>query len=284
MSLRDTLRTAETLIASQNIPDARVEAELLLMHSLGIRKVELYASLDRPLSASEAERFRGLLDQRLHHEPSAYILKECQFYGIDFYIDPRALIPRPESELLVELALEYTKQRFPSGQPCLLADVGTGSGAIAVALALHVPQSEVYALDVSPAALDVARVNCGKHQVEERVHLLHGDMLGPLPKPVHIILANLPYVTDSELPQLAPEIRDFEPTIALAGGASGLDHVRRFLPQAREKTLPGGMVLMEVGQGQGKEARSLAEGCFYDAEIDLVPDLAGIGRVVRVLT
>jgi len=284
MSLKQALRKAETLFASRSIPDARIEAELLLRHSLGIDKVELYAGLERPLSSPEADGFWCLVERRLRHEPTAYILKQCQFYGIDLYVDSRALIPRPESEMLVEMALEFAGRHFPSNAPCSLADVGTGSGAIAIAVAWHLRRAKVYAMDISAEALEVARINCERHGVEGQVNLLLGDMLRPLPERVNIIAANLPYVRDEELPQLMLEIREFEPLQALAGGFDGLDQVRRLLSQAEERLLPGGLILLEIGQGQSAEARRLAKACFPEADVDLVPDLAGIDRVLRVLT
>lgn len=284
MNLKEALYQAESIIASQHIDDARIEAELLLMHFLGVGKAELYTRLEELISTSEAEGFWYLVQHRCHHEPTAYILKQCQFCGVDFYIDSRALIPRPESELLVETALEFIRQRFPSGVPFSIADVGTGSGAIAIVVALHLTQAEVYATDISSAALEVARINCCKHGVEKQVHLLLGDMLQPLPEPVDIILANLPYVKDSELPQLSPEIRNFEPIIALAGGQEGLEKVRQLLPQAKQKLLPGGLILLEIGQGQGTAVTALVRDYFPTGKIDLIPDLAGIDRVVRVQT
>jgi len=284
VNLKEALYKAESIIASQHIADARNEAELLLMHFLGIGKAELYTRLQELTSPSEVEGFWYLVQHRCHHEPTAYILKQCQFYGIDFYIDSRALIPRPESELLVEGALEFIRQRFPSEIPSSIADVGTGSGALAIVVALHQPQAEIYAIDVSAAALEVARMNCSKHGVEKHVHLLLGDMLQPLPKPVDIILANLPYVKESELPQLSPEIKNFEPIIALAGGRDGLEKVRQLLPQAKQKLLPGGLILLEIGQGQGPVATALVKDYFPTAKIDLIPDLGGIDRVVRVVT
>jgi len=284
VNLKEALYQAESIIASQHIADARNEAELLLMHFLGIGKAELYTGLEELISPSEAERFWYLVQHRCHHEPTAYILKQCQFYGIDFYIDSRALIPRPESELLVETTLEFISQRFPSGAPCSIADVGTGSGAIAIVVALHLPQAKLYAIDISAAALEVARINCRKHGVEKQVHLLFGDMLQPLPEPVDIILANLPYVKDSELPQLSPEIKNFEPIVALAGGRDGLERVRQLLPQAKQKLIPGGLILLEIGQGQGTVATALVKDYFPTGKIDLIPDLGGIDRVIRVQT
>jgi len=284
VSLKEALHQAETVIASHDIPDARLEAELLIMHSLGIGKVELYTRLNEPLSSSEAQDFWNLVHRRLRREPTAYITRQCSFYGIDLYVDSRVLIPRPESELLVETAVEFMKQRLRDGQVISVADVGTGSGAVAIALALYVSQAVVKATDISPEALDVARINCEKHRVVDRVQLLPGDMLEPVGGPLDVIVANLPYVRDSEIPGLMAEVRDFEPGISLSGGPDGLEKVGRLLPQAKGKLVPGGLLLLEIGQGQGEAAAALAASSFPTARVDLIPDLAGIDRVVRVLT
>ncbi len=284
MTLREALRQAEAQIASRNIPDARIEAELLLMHALGIRRAELYARLGEPLPSTVGEKFQSLVERRLRHEPAAYILGKHEFYGIELYVDPRVLIPRPETELLVETALAFVEQRFGGERPCFVVDVGTGSGAIAIALALHLPQARIYATDVSSGAIDVARLNCSRHGVEGRVELLMGDLLEPLSRPVDVIVANLPYVKDADIPQLMPEIRDFEPVAALAGGADGLDKVRLLLAQAKDHLLPRGAVMLEIGLGQAEEAVSLAKRHFPEGKVDLLKDFAGIERVLRILT
>jgi len=282
VSLKDELRKAENAFTSHHIDDARIEAELLLMHILGVGRAELYTRLDEPLPPSAMERFWYSVQNRLCHEPTAYILKQCQFYGLDLYIDSRALIPRPETELLVEEVLKFANRHFSSESPFSIAEVGTGSGAIAIAIALHLPGAEIYATDISADALEVARINCQKYKVTEKVHLLLGDMLQPLSESVNIILANLPYVRDGEMDSLSPEIREFEPGIALAGGVDGLDKIRLLLPQARQKILPGGLVLLEIGYGQSAAVTTLIEDYFPSAKVDLIPDLAGIERVVRV--
>lgn len=284
MIIRETLRQAEATIAAHGIADARIEAELLLMHSLGIGKAELYARRGEPLLPSDNERFLHLVERRLRREPTAYILNQCQFYGLDLYVDARVLIPRPETELMVDIALAYTKQSFPQGQACSVADIGTGSGAIAIALALHLPQAKVYATDLSPEALEVARINCGKYGVERQIHLLLGNMLEPLPESVSLIVANLPYVRDSDLPSLMPEIREFEPPSALLAGEDGLDQIVQLLSQAGHKLLPNGAILLEIGLGQWPGAMAMARNHFPDSQIDLIPDLANIDRVLRVLT
>ncbi len=281
MSIREALYQAETALSLHSTPDAHLEAELLLMRVLEIGRAELYLRLEQPLSDPDRERFWHLVQRRCQHEPTAYILKSCQFYGIDLYIDSRALIPRPETELLVEIALKFARQHF-SYSPCLIADVGTGSGAVAVAIALHLPRARIYATDVSAEALEVASINCRRYDVAERVELLQGDLLEPASEPVDMILANLPYVKDSELSQLSPEIRMFEPIIALAGGADGLDKVRQLLPQARERLLSRGLMLFEIGQGQSQAATALVKSYFPAARIELIPDFGGIGRVLKV--
>lgn len=283
-TIREALSHAESRMAAQGIPDARIEAELLLMHSLGIARADLYARLGEPLLPAQDEWFGGLVDRRLRREPTAYILRQCHFYGIDLYVDPRVLIPRPETELLVAAALAFVEQRCPQGQGCRVADIGTGSGAVAIALARHLPRGTIYATDLSPEALEVARINCGRHGVEERVHLLQGDMLEPLPEAVDLMVANLPYVKDSDLPGLMPEIREHEPMAALVAGEDGLEKIERLLARAGGKLLPRGAIMLEIGMGQGQSVLRAAGRQLPGAVMDLIPDLAGIDRVLRVLT
>jgi release factor glutamine methyltransferase len=159
-----------------------------------------------------------------------------------------------------------------------------GSGAVAIALARHLPQARIYATDLSEEALEVARMNSGRHGVEEQVHLLAGDMLEPLPEAVDLIVANLPYVRNADLPGLMPEIREFEPLAALMAGEDGLEKIGRLLSQAGGKLLPHGAIMLEIGQGQGPAVLQMARKHFPGAMIDLLPDLGGIDRVLRVLT
>jgi len=284
VTLKEALRQAEARIASQHIPDTRMEAELLLMHALGIQRAELYARLDETLSSAVGDEFQALVERRLRHEPAAYILGRHEFYGTELQVDRRVLIPRPETELLVETALDFVGRRFGREQPCSVVDVGTGSGAIAIALALHLPRARIYATDASSGAIDVARLNCSRHGVQGRVGLLMGDLLEPLSQRVDVIVANLPYVKDADIPQLMPEIREFEPVAALAGGADGLDHVRRLLAQAQDHLLSGGAAMLEIGLGQADEAVTLAKRHFPESEVDLLKDFAGIERVLRIVT
>ena len=226
--------------------------------------------------------FSALIQRRIGHEPTAYITGHKEFFGIDFKVSPGTLIPRPDTELLVETAIELANTAFP--QSCLIADVGTGCGAIAIALAQHLPQANIYATDISAAALELAKSNCRTHRVSHRVRLLQGDLLEPLPEPVQLIVANLPYISEPELSKLPLEISMFEPQIALAGGPDGLMQIERLLSQASSKLLSGGAILLEVGYDQGTAVKALARKCFPTAKISVVTDLSGLDRVVRIFT
>jgi release factor glutamine methyltransferase len=263
------------------VEDAGFEARSLLCHLLGWSRAELFTHLrERPAPELEP-RFRRLIRRRGRREPNAYIRKQREFFGLDFYVDPRVLIPRPETELLVEEALRLAAGYPPAG-PLLVADIGTGSGTIAVSLAVNLPGATLFATDISSGALEVAALNCRRHGVEDRVHLLRGDMLGPLPHPCHLIVANLPYVPHRELDGLSPEVAAFEPREALAGGEDGLDQVRRFLSQAGSRLRPRGSFLLEVGHGQGERVCGLVRESFPGSRVGLLSDLAGIGRLVAV--
>jgi len=180
----------------------------------------------------------------------------------------------------VEKAIGLANAAFP--QSCLIADIGTGCGAIAIALALHLPQVRIYATDISASALEIARGNCQQHGVIERVTLLHGDLLEPLPEPVHLIVANLPYISEPELSMLPPEIAIFEPQIALAGGPNGLKQIERLLSQVRRKLLPGGAVMLEIGYEQGQTLSQLAKKYIPNAGVNVIIDLAGLDRAVMI--
>ena len=165
---------------------------------------------------------------------------------------------------------------------CLIADIGTGCGAIAIALGLHLPQAMIYATDISASALEIARGNCQQHGVRDRVTLLHGDLLDSLPEPVHLIVANLPYISEPELPTLPPEISMFEPQIAFAGGPDGLEQIEKLLSQARRKLLPGGAVMLEIGYEQGQTVSQLAKKYIPGARVNVITDLSGLDRAVMI--
>ena len=287
MILSEALQSVTRTLRKAKIADASAEAEVLLGHVLGMSKTGLYTEPERSLTSAETERLRHVVRRRLDREPAAYILGHCEFYGIDFYVEYHTLIPRPETELLVETAVELGRRISGQGEQITIADIGTGCGAIAVSLALALPQARIYATDISPLALKVAEVNCRRHGVTGQVELLQGSLIEPLPRAVDLIVANLPYVKDREFVDLSREIREYEPTIALAGGNDGLDKIREMLGQMRAKGdvhLDGWptYVLLEIGQGQAEMVISMVNEYFPQASIELIPDLGGIERLAKV--
>ena len=281
MILREALQSATQTLRRAGIADASVEAELLLGHVLGMSKTQLHTEPERNLASAETKHLWHIVQRRLDHEPTAYILGHCEFYGIDFCIDCHTFIPRPETELLVEKAVELAHRISHQGKQITVADVGTGCGAIALSLALALPQAKIYATDIAASALQVAGINCRHHGVNSQVELLQGNLLEPLPQPVDMIVANLPYIKDCEFKDLSPEIINFEPTTALAGGEDGLDKIRQMLEQMPGKLNYEACLLLEIGQGQGGMVTSLIKSYFPQASIELIYDLGGIERVVK---
>lgn len=281
MNSRLLLVEAVRRLRAVEVEDAVLEARLLLARALGVRPDALLLDPDRPVPDAAAASFEQFLVRRLGREPLFYILGEREFFGLPFNVDRRALIPRPETELLVECALEIAKGRDPS---LMIADIGTGSGCIAVSLAVHLRSARVYATDISGEALELGRSNAARHGVEDRMIFLQGDLLVPLPEAMDIIVANPPYVAAESVPTLPPEIARYEPRVAVDGGPEGTVLAYRLLAQAPRYLKPGGALLLEMGYGQSWGVVAVAQAAFPRARIDLVPDLAGIPRVLRVMT
>ncbi|MEZ4633960.1 MAG: peptide chain release factor N(5)-glutamine methyltransferase [Caldilineaceae bacterium] len=237
--------------------NARLDAQVLLSHVLGQERSWLFAHHDHPLNPLEAEQFTDLVARRVRREPVAYLIGRKEFYGMDFNVDHRVLIPRPETELLVDLALGQIRDR--NNRRVVVADVGTGSGAIAVTVAVHAPEAHVYALDVSPAALTVAQKNAEQLTNGNPVTFLQSDLLASLPEPADLIVANLPYITDDDYQTLSPDIRDYEPSLALKAGVQGLDVIERLLQQVSVYLKPKGAVLLEIGSEQGDNVTKMAK-------------------------
>jgi len=273
VNLRQALTKARDTLVKSNVDDASLEGEILLRYLLAIDRAGLFSDLDRELSPRQKKEFAGLLERRLSGEPAAYITGHREFYGLDFEVDQHVLIPRPETELLVELALKTARSHNMTKS----ADIGTGCGAIAISLAVHLPGAVLYATDISPEALEVARDNLKKHSVANRVILLRGDLLEPLEKPVDMIVANLPYVKEADLP---PNGR--EPRPALDGGKDGLDVIKNMCRQAGGKLNTGGYLLLEIGQGQAEMVVAILCKAFPAAAIEVHKDLAGIERAVSL--
>lgn len=251
----------------RQIDAPRLTAELLLAHILSLSRVRLYIDLDRPLNREELARVRALIERRLQREPTQYLIGEKEFYGRRFAVDPRVLIPRPETELLVERVLA----RIPAGAMPRLLDVCTGSGCIAATFALERPDAEVHATELSLDALAVARANA--QRLEAKVQFVESDLLGALPVDLRfdVVVSNPPYVARAELAGLMPEVQR-EPRLALDGGGDGLEVIRRLITEARPRLFPGGLLAMEIGETQGDAVRHLLSEAGYQ-EVAIEKDL-----------
>ncbi|MGC9400205.1 MAG: peptide chain release factor N(5)-glutamine methyltransferase [Anaerolineae bacterium] len=275
-SIQETLRRAAAQLRTAT-DRPRLEAEILLAHLLGRARVFLHAHPEMPLTARQIATYSAWIHRRAAHEPLPYLTGEIEFYGRDFTITPEVLIPRPETELLVETALAWTATH----EARRVVDVGTGSGCIAVTLATELRGLQVVATDLSAAALRVARVNARRHDVAARVSCVQADLLTPLSGPFDLIVSNPPYVTEGEWATLPPSVRQ-EPRQALLAGPQGLDVIRRLLFQARSRLQPDGLLLVEIGERQGAAVRALAQATFPQAEVCLLQDLAGRDRLLRL--
>ena len=272
--------------AAQRLSDsgnelARLDSQVLLAHVLRQNRSWLFAHHDHELSDSDCRRYADLITRRRRREPVAYLLGRKEFYGLEFAVDRRVLIPRPETELLIDLVLAQIGDR--TGRPVVVADVGTGSGAIAITIAVHAPEAIVYGIDVSRDALDVAEMN-KKHLTPEGGPLfLEGDLLSPLPEPADIIVANLPYIADEEYSGLQSDVRDYEPRLALKAGAEGLDLIERLLGQLSSRVQSGGAVLLEISPRQGEVVQEMAQQLRpKPSYVGLRRDYSGLVRMVTL--
>ena len=269
MTVTTALAHGTTLLA--HLPTARRDAELLLLHSIGKDRAYLLTHPDTELTPRQQSVYERWLARRANHEPIQYIIGEQEFYGLTLHVTPDVLIPRPETEHLVEALL----QRVPHNQPLRIADIGTGSGAIAIALAHNLPNATITALDNSPAALAIARQNAERHNLANRVRFLESDLLDAVANErFDAIVSNPPYVPDSEI--LEPQVRNFEPRNALYAGPSGLDIYQRLIPQAWQSLNPQGWLLMEIGNSQQPALTQLLAPW---SEVDFIHDLQQIPRV-----
>ena len=260
------------------VEDSRLEAEVLLRHVLGWDRARFFASLRDPVDDGAASSMDALLRRRTGGEPLAYIVGRREFYGLDFHVDPRVLVPRPETEMLVDAVIEYAGRRRGNGS-ISICDVGTGSGAIAVALAVHVPRDTVYATDSSPGALEVAARNAARHGVSDRVRLVGCDLMHGLPGPVDVIISNPPYVRSADIPRLQREVQ-WEPMSALDGGPGGMAIMHRLFHHAPSYLRPGGFMAVEIDPRQRNAALGMAKAAFDGASVTCADDLAGSPRAI----
>ena len=283
MTAGQWLRKYISIFQQAGIEEAADEARVLLCHVLKLSKAQLFAQPERIMTADEIALLEGLAERRLRREPAAYIVQHKEFYGLDLFVDPRVLIPRPETEILVEEAIKFGLAWTERNKRTIsIVDVGTGSGAIAAALALHLPGSLVYAMDISAAALEVAALNVEKYKISGRVIISQGDLLQQINAGVDIIAANLPYIPQNGMLLLQPEIANFEPEEALQGGESGIEVIARLLEQVPGKINRNGAVFLEIGEGQEDEIIPVIRRCLPGSKVTLIKDLAGINRVIKI--
>ena len=277
MTLREALSIATAQLAGdEHLRDtATRDAELLLLHTLQIPRVTLIAHPSQELNASQRAAYEDSIARRLRHEPVQYITGQQEFYGLTLKVTPAVLIPRPETEHLVEAVL----QRLPANEPLKIADIGTGSGAIAIALAVHLPHAAITALDISPDALAVAASNAHKHNLSDHIRFLQSDLLSALDPEAgtfDAIVSNPPYVAETDRLTLHPQVRDHEPAAALFAGETGLDIYRRLIPQAHSSLKPNGLLALEVGHDQQAAIAALFQSW---QNLSFINDLQQIPRV-----
>jgi release factor glutamine methyltransferase len=279
------LQGAARRLDAAQVDAPRIVAEALLAHVLSLVRTQLLARPETPLPPDQLARYQALVERCASGEPLAYVIGHREFYALDFVVDPRVLIPRPETELLIETAIRIAGARSAAQKDdYVIADVGTGSGAIAVTLAVHLPFACVVASDISAGAIAVASQNARRHGVSERITFQIGDLLEPIDPPVDLLAANLPYVRTVEWKYLARPIRDHEPAMALDGGPDGMGIVSRLLRDAPRVMRSGGSILAEIGASQGIAAAELAQDSFPDADIRVATDPAGLDRLLVVRT
>jgi release factor glutamine methyltransferase len=272
VNCRQALTYARQTLENRGIENPSLEGEILVRFVLEFDRGGLFANPDLLMTPVQIENLSGLIERRLSGEPSAYITGYKEFYGLKLKVDPRVLIPRSETELLVEKAIGVYREYHCT----TLADIGTGSGCIAISLAKELKEAVIFAIDKSLPALEVAEENAAMHEIRNRINFLHGNLLEPLSVPVDMIIANLPYIKEDEVNGL------FEPALALNGGPDGLNILRELIKEVPGKINKRGFLFLEIGQGQADEVKTILHKAFTSGVIQIFNDLAGIERVVSL--
>ena len=281
-TIQKLLNWVAEYLTDKAVDSARLSAELLLCHVVGLTRIELYTQFDTPVPQRQLDQLHDLVRRAGLHEPAAYLTGRSEFYSIELDVTSDCLIPRPETELLVQRAIEFLRTRVGVQFVC---DLCTGSGCIAVAVAKNFSDARVIATDISAGALEVAAGNVAKHQLGGRVELLQGDLFEPLVRQLDVdafdlILCNPPYVSSAEYETLAKNVRDYEPKSALLAGTEGLDIYRRLIDKVDEFLKPGAALMLEIGYAQGPAVRELLEETEAFAEIKIEKDPHDNDRVV----
>jgi release factor glutamine methyltransferase len=283
LTIKDAIDRSARWLEEKGTATARLDAELLLGHLLGLKRLDLYLQWDRPLNEDVKTRYRDLLKRRAAHEPVAYIVGVKEFYSLALKVTRDVLIPRPETEFLVERALALIGEMgdaLEDGESIRLVDVGTGSGAIALALASQIPDLRIMATDVSASALTIARENALALGFDSEIEFVEGPFLEAIEGPVHFVVSNPPYVAERHRALLPPDVLEYEPATALFAGEDGLDAIRALVPQAGERLLTGGWLLMEIGHDQADEVRAILDRDSRFEGPAFTKDYGGVERVV----
>jgi release factor glutamine methyltransferase len=277
---------------TKGLDSPQLQARVLLAHVLGCEELKLFMDPDRPASELERAALRELVGRALKDEPIQYLVGEWRFFGLPLHVDKRVLIPRPGTETIVEHVLQHARVEpgfgAGTGEGVLIADVCTGSGCIAVALLKHLPGARAIATDLSKDALEVAGKNAIRHAVQDRLDLLHGDLLAPVRDfpasrgvgSLHYLVSNPPYIPDHEWEAVKPNVREYEPELALRGGADGLDQVRRLIAEGPDLVRPGGLILIEVADSCAPAALELMRSRQGIDEARIIADFEGLPRVI----
>lgn len=279
MDLKQALTSAIARLTTEQVPSPRMNAELLLMFTLGCDRAYLHAHPERELTVDEKTRYDAALANRARGVPAQYITGHQEFWGVDLIVTPAVLIPRPETEHVIETVLDCVGRAPSPASPLRILDVGTGSGCIALSLAKELPQAEIHATDISAAALEVARANAARHKLESRIQFREADLLAGFENnSFDFIVSNPPYVGESEEDQVQLEVRKFEPRNAVFAGPTGVEAIARLIPQAYSALKPGGWLIMEISGTIAEEVKHLLRDWN---EVRIKPDLQSIPRVVQ---
>jgi release factor glutamine methyltransferase len=283
VQLKSALNSAIERLTAEGVPSPRMNAELLLMFTLDCDRAYLYAHSERDLTGDEQERYKAALDERARRVPAQYITGHQEFWGLDLIVTSAVLIPRPETEHVIESVLELSRSREVGGwgsppRSVRIVDVGTGSSCIALALAKELPEAEIHATDISDDALEIARANAARLGLEDRIQFHQADLLEGIGLDFDFVVSNPPYVGESEEDQVQLEVRKFEPRNAVFAGPTGVEVIERLIPQASAALRPGGWLVMEISGGIAERTKELLRD--WD-EVSILPDLQSIPRVAR---
>ncbi|MEW6328125.1 MAG: peptide chain release factor N(5)-glutamine methyltransferase [Thermodesulfobacteriota bacterium] len=278
------LRRTQEILTAAGVPEPEADAQVLMAHVLGVDRLNLFLNMDRVLSPAEEKALAGLIRERTKRKPLQHILGEQEFWSLSFRVTPEVLIPRPETEILVEAVLNTVKKQGIPPDDLTILDLCTGSGILAIVLARELPGADIYAVDISKETLSVAQENARRHKVSDSITFLRGDLFAPLAGQgvsFDLIVSNPPYISGEMFPELLPEVRDYEPRLALDGGPDGLDVIRKIIIQSAAHLKLGGWLFLEIGDGQGARVLKEFERRKAFGNVSIIRDYCGINRVIR---